>query len=182
MRRLMIVVVALLLVAGAACQSKNDVVTEEPLEPKDVAREVNSALTKGADALVLVPGDKVVLELTVYHPPIVYLTGKTPVSVLAPADRGFEFEERRVEMTQPRFPLSIPFTVTRENKGGFKKLVMGMRVTYAYKADGQERQKNVLLEVPLEIDQRLQRMRTTVRVPIEHFLKIQEDIVLEEIE
>jgi len=182
MRRFLIVVLALTLCAGLACQNRDEVVTEEPLEPKPQPRENNAALTKGAEVPLVVPGDKVVLELTVFHPPVVYLTGEVPVSVLAPADRGFEFEQTRVDLTQPRFPLSIPFTVTNENKGGAKTLYLGLRVNYAFKADGDTHQKNVLLEVPLEIDSRIRRPRTTLRVPIEHFLKIQEDIVEEEVQ
>ncbi len=179
MRRLTVFLLALTLCLTIACEKKSDVVTEEALEPKAIPEETPEA-PEGFAGPTVPWGAPIVLELTVFHEPTIFLTGKKPVVIFAPADRCWDFEKKTFTLDKPYFPLKIPFKISRECKAGPQVLRMGMRVTYAHKADETIKERNVLLEVPLNV-QKVQRPRTAVRVPVEHFLELGEEIVAKEL-
>ncbi|MDP8225163.1 MAG: hypothetical protein P9L99_17510 [Candidatus Lernaella stagnicola] len=181
MRRLLILTLVLVVGWAVACDKKNEVVSDEPLEPKVLDEQTPSAEDAEDFAGLIVPhGGAVELELTVYHSPTIYLTGKEPVTVLAPADPCFEFEEKQFKLDRPFFPLKIPFTVSRNCDTGAHTLSMGMRIHYALKANEVEKERNVLLEVPLDIEKRRPQRRAK-RVPFEYFLDINAEIVEQEV-
>jgi hypothetical protein len=121
------------------------------------------------------PGDKVYLELSIYHPKHIYLTGEVPVSVLAPGGAGLHFAQPQYDLSSPHFPLIIMFEVTREAPARPYTLRLGLRVSYADKADDVVQTRHVVLSVPLLITKRLPRRPKIVHVPLEHYLQLDLD-------
>jgi len=171
MQRMMIAALLMVALTFLACGQKAPS-GEESMEPKQAVAV--GALAEGTDVPEVMPGDEVLLELTVYHPRYVYLTGGSPVEILPPRDTGLEFKEKRYRLTLPRFPLVIPFKVTRDARRGAFMLKLGMRVTCANKADDSIQIKHVLLQVPLKIVKRTAGRRAQkLIVPLEHFLQVE---------
>jgi hypothetical protein len=182
MRTVVILALALVLCGVLACDKAGDVVTEQPLGPKaGQGGGVPADQPATPEYPVVVHGEKVVLELTVYHPPTVYLVGAAPVQVLAPADPKWMFDEKLIKLKQAHFPLEVPFQISRECPLGPQKITLGVRVSYAYKADNAQRERNMLIDVVLDVEKKPGRVHRAVRVPVEHFLDVAPNIVQEEI-
>ena len=171
MRRAVIVVLVLAVVL-AACGKKQET-GEEPMTPQpNIPR---GDLADGTNVPEVMPGDRVYLELTVYHPRYVYLSGKVPVSVLPPGVPGLVFEKTQYDMTSPSFPMIIPFEVTREVARAPVTLRVGLRVSYANKAVNSEQVRHEMLNVPLVVTKRTTRKPKIVHLPLEHYLQVDQE-------
>ena len=175
MRNALIVLLIVGLSILAACKAREPA-GEEPMEPKQVTQDQTPQ--SAAANYEVMPGDTVVLELSIYHPRHIYLTSKEPVVVLAPFDSGYTFEKKRYTLVQSRFPMFIKFKVSRTAPRGQTSLKMAMQVTYAEKADESVHTRNVLLDVPLNIMEIQSGRRTRIqRIPVEHFLDVTPKVV-----
>jgi hypothetical protein len=179
MTRVWLACVCVLLAVG--CGGEKQKVGVEELPPKTSPAEASpDAAPRGVTEVMAT--DNLVLELTVYHPPYVYLTGDAPVTALVPAMTGFVFEKKAFPLDKDYFPLSIPLKITREAPVGDTTLRIGLRIQYAYKADDKVLVKNALLEVPLKVLKISGGPRPkSVRVPIEYFLPVQNEVEVTEV-
>ncbi len=169
MRNTLIVCLAIFLLFAVACKSKTEVAGEETMEPKPEAAEEDT----GIGLPQVAAGDHILIELTVYHPRYVYLSGESPVTVYTPAMPGFTFLEKKIDMKTPSFPMIINCAVDRAAPKGKNVIKLGVKVTYTDKADESTSHKNALLEVPVQIiGQTTQRMPQNVNIPLEHYLEL----------
>ncbi|HPM78095.1 MAG TPA: hypothetical protein PK961_13460 [bacterium] len=169
MRNYLIVCLAILVLFTAACNKKAEVAGEEAMEPKPEATEEDT----GIGLPQVAAGDHLLVELTVYHPRYVYLSGDSPVTVFTPAMPGFTFLEKKIDMKTPSFPMIINCAVDRNAPKGKNVLKLGVKITYTDKADESTSHHNALVEVPVQvIPQNTARMPQNVNIPVEHYLEL----------
>ena len=177
MRKLLIIGLVGLLLATVACHQKDKNASgEEEFGPKELLPDKPETNAETGGTTIVVAGDVVVVELTVYHPPFVYLTGESPVTVMAPVEPHCVFEQALFPMKVARFPLEVRFQITPRTAPASFVLRLGLRINYAYKSDEKPLYKNTLIDVPLKIVPIAEgHAPKMVRIPLEHFLTVSED-------
>ena len=177
MRKSIIVCLVLLLMFAVACTKKEEVAGEEEMEPKIQATEVDD----GLGLPQVSPSDKLSIELTIYHPRHIYLSGTSPVTVFTPAMPGFEFTFKKINMTTPSFPMIITCDINRKAPKGKNVIKLGIRVTYTEKANETSSEKIALLEVPIQVVYHTaKRIPKIVKIPLEHYLELDSGIEIKE--
>lgn len=178
MRKLLIVgLIGLLLVAAGACRQKENASGEEDFQPKELITGDKKTEADSRQPTVVVAGDVVVVELTVYHPAYVYLTGESPVTVMAPVDEHCVFEQSLFPMTVARFPMEVRFSISPKADPASFQLRLGLKVNYAYKSNDEPVFKNTLVNVPLKIVPIAEgHTPRTIRIPLDHFLSVAENV------
>jgi hypothetical protein len=159
-----------LLVAAGGCHGAKSRVGAESLKPKTPSKNAEPAAGQVID---LAPGDRAQLELTVFHPPFIYLTGKSPVTVYPPTTVGWRFAKREYDLERPFFPMIIPFEITNDVAIGPYKLRLAVRLEYAFKADDKPLSTNVMIETPFRVIPGVGvRRERIIRAPIEYTLEV----------
>jgi hypothetical protein len=175
-----LIFLAVLLLALGGCRRPHGQAGEEAVGPKkapDAAPE-----PKAGVPVVLMPGDRVNIELTVFHPPFMYLTGEAPVRVFPPTVQGLSFPRKQFQLEKSYFPMVIPFAVTNGVNLGPMKLQLAAQITFAYKSDDKKQIKNVLIDVPFTvIAGRTEPREKTVRAPVEYLLETKDPIEQSEV-
>lgn len=178
MRKWMLIVFCLLLATAVSCQ-KTETAGEEPFAPKEYA--ATGGQSESVELPEVAPGDTVILELTIYSSRDLFLTGKKPVVVMPPAEPAYEFDKKSYQLAQPRFPMQIVFKITRDAPREETIVKLGLRLTYAYRANNTRHMRNALLEIPLDIKKRtVNRSPKRIRLPIEYFLESTKEITPED--
>jgi len=167
-----LIVCLILLMAFSAC-GKKERGGEEAMSPKP--NMPHGDLADGANPPEIMPGDKVYLELTIFHPRYIHLTGSPAVSVLTPGIPGLKFEKTQYDLTTAGFPMLIPFEILRDAPHKPYILRFGLRISYAFKADEIPLVRHEMLDVPVVITKRLLRQPRVVHLPLEHHMQIEQE-------
>jgi len=196
MRRALILLLPLILFCGA-CRDK-EMKGEIPHEPKNADENLIDQATDTAprgqfapqaSAPTIAPYDRVILDLTVVHPPYIFLTSldDSPVTVKPVIREGWNFEQKIYKLTTSYFPLEIPFRINRRVTPGNVVLSLAMQIEYMHKSDENNPNaktmiRNDLFNIPIRIAPYTGSPKRTVHLPITYDLELGSEITEKEVE